>query len=336
MKIKLKKSDMPMVDHYFKGSIENALIVLVGVFAVLAAFLIIYAGGSPASGGDNGHGEHHEGEEGVKSIELSDDAITSSGITLETVKKSTIQRVVKLRGRITVNRDRYAKIGSRYSGTVQLVTKGLGDQVAKGETLARVESAAARAVFDVRSGISGVVVDRQALRGVFVSDKEPMFAVVDLSNVWADLNASDTDFLSLKSGQKVKITDVETRKISESTVSYVSPNVYEDTQSLLVRVVIDNKDRNWRPGSFIEAEVYVDDKQVAAAIRLDAVQTLDNKPTIFVKKDGAFEARDVVLGTSDRQFVELVSGASEGDTYISSNSFIAKAELLKSSAEHEH
>jgi cobalt-zinc-cadmium efflux system membrane fusion protein len=338
MKIKIRKSDLrKVVDQYFKGSVENALMALVGCLAVLAAVLIIFVGRSASSGGGHGHGgEHEEGEEGARSIELSDDAIASSGIKLETVKKLTIQRIVKLRGRISVNRDRYAKIGSRYSGTVQIVTKGLGDQVAKGETLARVESAAARAAFDVRSGISGIIVDRQAVRGVFVSDKEPMFTVVDLSNVWAELNASDTDFLSLKAGQKVKITDAETGKTAESTVSYVSPNVYEDTQSLVVRAVIDNKEKIWRPGSFIEAEVHVEDKEVAAAIRLDAVQTLDNKATIFVKNGDAFEARDVVLGTSDTQFAELVSGASEGETYIGSNSFIAKAELLKSSAEHEH
>ncbi len=336
---KFKNKAQNIVTTRFGGNYENFYITVVGSFGLLCAILIlVFAGNSAPSGGHGGHGgeEHGEHEDEGRSVELSDDAIESSGIKLNVVKKLAIHRVVKLRGQISVNRDRYTEISSRYSGTVQSVTKNLGDVVVKGDVLARVESVAARASFDVRSGISGVIVGRQAIRGLFVSDKAPMFTVVDLSTVWAELNASDTDFQSLKVGQKIKILDAETGKSTETVVSYVSPNVYEDTQSIVIRAVIDNKDQNWRPGSFIEAEINVEDKDVALAIEVNAVQTVDDKPVIFVKDGEFFEVRDVVLGTSDRKYVELLSGAADGETYIGSNSFIAKAQLLKSSAEHEH
>ena len=49
-----------------------------------------------------------------------------------------------------------------------------------------------------------------------------------------------------------------------------------------------------------------------------------------------FEARKVKIGREDDDQVEIVSGLEAGETVAVANTFILKAELGKSEAEHAH
>jgi cobalt-zinc-cadmium efflux system membrane fusion protein len=49
-----------------------------------------------------------------------------------------------------------------------------------------------------------------------------------------------------------------------------------------------------------------------------------------------FAAREVSLGRSDGQLVEITSGLDAGTDYAATGSFAIKAELGKGSAEHSH
>ena len=51
---------------------------------------------------------------------------------------------------------------------------------------------------------------------------------------------------------------------------------------------------------------------------------------------GAAHARQVTLGRSDGQKIEVKQGLKPGERYAASNSFILKSELGKASAEHKH
>jgi cobalt-zinc-cadmium efflux system membrane fusion protein len=137
-------------------------------------------------------------------------------------------------------------------------------------------------------------------------------------------------------GQKARITLVGRDAAIESSVSYVSPQVQEDTQSMLVRVTLDNKDAALKPGSFVEAEILTDSVSAAVAVKREAVQTYEDRPVVFVRDSGRFEPRHVKLGASGLDIVQVLHGLKAGESYATVNSFIVKAELLKSTAEHVH
>ena len=72
------------------------------------------------------------------------------------------------------------------------------------------------------------------------------------------------------------------------------------------------------------------------AVKSAALQHIDGKPGVFVEDEDGFEKRDVVLGVSDDDMIEIVSGVAPGDKVVVGNSFILKAELGKGEAEHVH
>lgn len=74
---------------------------------------------------------------------------------------------------------------------------------------------------------------------------------------------------------------------------------------------------------------------MSAAIKANALQTMENKTVVFVREGNKLEARPVEVGEQDRDYVEITKGLSVGEVYAADNSFVVKAEIGKSEAEHE-
>ncbi len=68
----------------------------------------------------------------------------------------------------------------------------------------------------------------------------------------------------------------------------------------------------------------------------DAIQTVGDKPVVFLKVAGGFIAQPVRLGRNDGKRVEVLQGLKPGDPYAATGSFVVKSELGRDSAEHTH
>ena len=185
---------------------------------------------------------------------------------------------------------------------------------------------------DVRSSISGRVAERKVELGTAVgrdSLETELFVVVDLSRVWVELSVASSDLQLIKEGQSVKIS---ARGLAETTIGkiiFVSPLVDKDTRTARVVAEISNPDQTWRPGSFVTAGIMLNERAVAVAGRATATQKLDGQPIVFVRTKDGFEKRNVVVGESEDQAIEIVSGVTPGETIATTNTFSLKAELSK-------
>jgi len=122
-------------------------------------------------------------------------------------------------------------------------------------------------------------------------------------------------------------------------ITYVGSLLGEQTRTAKARVALANPDRAWRPGLFVSVDVpsgLASDAAAAVTVAADAIQTVDDKPVVFVKAAGGFRAQPVVPGRSDGKLTEILKGLSAGAQYAAAGSFVLKAELGKDSAEHAH
>ena len=67
----------------------------------------------------------------------------------------------------------------------------------------------------------------------------------------------------------------------------------------------------------------------------EAIQSVNEVSSVFIKVGDQFEVRPVELGRTNGKFTEVIKGLQAGETYVSKNSFLMKAELGKSSASHD-
>lgn len=289
---------------------------------------------SPSHAAESGHGEAEGHSEGA--IELDDTKLGAAGIGLETAGPEKLRQRLRLNGLVQPNQEAVVQVAPRFPGIVREIRKRLGDKVNKGDVLAVIESNQSLTTYDLKSPISGTVVDRGVALGEYVSEQKPAFIVADLSTLWVDLSVYRKDFAKVRLSDPVQIDPEDGGPPIDGKVIYVSPIGAADTQSALARVAIPNDGMRLRPGLFAVGTIVLAEKPVDLAVRLNALQTIDNRTVVFVRNGDAFEPRDVELGERDGEWAEVLFGLMSGDSYAAKNSFVIKAELAKGSASHEH
>lgn len=215
----------------------------------------------------------------------------------------------------------------------RLVTAGVGDKDIA--DLGRAFSGRLGLV-EVRSPINGRIIDRKGELGAAVSPDAELFVIADLSTVWVEMAFSTAELDYLKEGQKVAVTAVGGGTRSEGEIVFLNPMISRRTRMARAVASVENADLRWRPGDFVSAVVQTGALPVRALVPGDAIQTIEGKSVVFVRNDTGFEKREVVVGRSGQNVIEIVSGLEPGEKIATSATFILKAELGKGEAEHAH
>lgn len=187
--------------------------------------------------------------------------------------------------------------------------------------------------YEVRSPITGKIIDRRIASGEFITADEEIYSVADLSTVWAEIHIFANDRPFVKQGQPVAIAANDGKTI-KAKVSYLSPIINPETRTSIAYAAIDNRSGYWLPGTYAYATFLTDKTDVALAVKKEAIQNIDGVDTLFVSTDEGFAVRPVTKGRSDDDRCEIVSGLNPGEEYACKNTFLLKADLKKEEAEH--
>jgi cobalt-zinc-cadmium efflux system membrane fusion protein len=262
-------------------------------------------------------------------VQLSEHEMADSGIELAEARPDAIETRIELPGEVRPDQDRVAHLAPRFAGIVKEVKKNVGDAVRSGDVLAVVESSETLATYPLRSRIDGVVIDKRIAPGEAVSADSEAFVVADLSRVWIDLSVYQRDLDRVRVGQGVVVSTGEGRAQAEGVIAYVAPVVDERTRTAVARVVLPNPDGVWRPGLFVTGLVTIERVEVNLAVPTSAPQTLDGGPVVFVPTPEGLAPQRVRLGRADAQHVEVISGLTPGQRFVSRGSFLLMSELEK-------
>jgi membrane fusion protein, heavy metal efflux system len=284
----------------------------------------------------DGKTHHWEYSQVEGRVEMEPEAMQASGIAVEKAAPAVMKATLSLNGKIIANEDRLAHIFARFPGVVKEVRKHLGESVKKGETLAIIESNETLEAYAVLSQIAGTVIRKHITAGETVGAEEELYAITDLSSVWADFSVYRQDFPRLRKGQKILVDAGEGTEPISSLLAYLSPIGAEHTQTMTARAAIPNRNGQWPPGLFVKGEVVLEEYRVPVAVKAEALQTFRDWDVVFIKVGNTFEARPLELGRRDSQWVEVLSGLKPGEEYVTENSFVVKADIGKAGASHDH
>lgn len=190
--------------------------------------------------------------------------------------------------------------------------------------------------YELRAPFDGVVVEKHLGLGEVVSETTNAFTLSDLSRVWVTFGVSPKDLNKVVVGKSVTVSATELNAEVTGTVAYVGSLLGEQTRTATVRVTLTNPNGAWRPGLFVTVLVETDTRQTRVAVPEIAIQTVEDKPTVFVRTDDGFQAKPVEVGSRAAGLVEITGGLEPGVQVAAAGSFILKSELGKASAEHAH
>lgn len=245
-----------------------------------------------------------------------------------------MQKNIAVYGQIRANRERVRKISARFDGTIKSVFPSLGDWVRKGQKLATVESNESLQQFTITAPISGVITQRDANVGE-QTDGRQLFMITDTTSVWAELSVFPADLAQVKVGAPVTITDTTSGQSINGKVSRINVLVETD-QSVNVRVVLNNKKGQLRPGRHISAKITVGEHAASLAVKRTGLQAFRDFTVVYAQIGEEYEVRMLDLGLQAGEWVEVLGGLEPGTRYVSENSYVIKADIEKSGASHDH
>lgn len=190
--------------------------------------------------------------------------------------------------------------------------------------------------YELRAPFDAVVVEKHLTMGEVVSEATNAFILSDLNQVWATFAVPPTELGKVVTGRAVKVSSPDMNVEVDGKVGYVGSLLGEQNRAATVRVTLTNPDGAWRPGLFVNIAVTSQTDRVAVAVPEGAVQTVEDKPSVFVRTREGFDTRPVKTGRRDNGYVEIIDGIQAGAQVAASGSFTLKSELGKASAEHGH
>ena len=194
--------------------------------------------------------------------------------------------------------------------------------------------------YEIKAPFGGVIVQKHIALGERVGEDADTFTIVDTDTVWANLTVYTKDLAVVRKGQEVVLRAAHSGAQARGAVAMVTPFVDEATRSATARVVLDNSDGRWVPGTFVTGFIGASQRDVPVVVAREAVQSIDGRDVVFTEHEGRFEATPVMLGRTDRASVEIVAGLEPGTPYVTQGAFQLKATVvtsnLDSHAGHGH
>lgn len=271
--------------------------------------------------------ESHEGR-----TRIAADIAEKAGIQTVEAGPGSIERTLTTYGQLTIAQEQIARVRARFPGVITKVNVRLGDRVAKGDLLAQVESNQSLKTYDLRSPIDGVVTQSQISVGE-VAGEQPLFAIADLTTLWAELRVFPGQRTEVTVGQKVNLQAESFDQ--QASISHLLPSP-DNASYTLARVKVDNPDGRLSPGLLVAGDIVVETVDVPLAVQNLALQSFRDWSVVFIQVGDTYEIRPLELGRSDGTLTEVLGGLKAGDRYVVENSFLIKADIEKSGASHDH
>ena len=178
-----------------------------------------------------------------------------------------------------------------------------------------------------RSPAAGVVVEKQAVKGMHVMAGQTLYKVVDLAVVWVEADVYETEFPLVRLGERAIVTlDAYPGERFSGRAVYIYPYVDEKTRTNKVRFEFANRAGRLKPGMFATVELAAPAGS-SIVVPTDAVLDSGKEQLVFVAKgSGVFEPRRVKIGRRLADQIQIVDGLKEGESVATGATFFLDSE----------
>lgn len=191
-----------------------------------------------------------------------------------------------------------------------------------------LESGEAQDHFTIKAPVGGVVVAKSVSEGDYLKAGEVFFRIVDLSNMWAELDAYESDLAWLQVGQSAALSlKAFPGEAFEGEVAFIEPEINAATRTVPVRINVPNSEARLKPGMFVEATVSGSSDSSGASILVPSTAVLrtGQRAVVYVEKPDAdrptYEGREIELGVRAGDSYVVTSGLEVGERVVTNGAF---------------
>jgi RND family efflux transporter MFP subunit len=169
----------------------------------------------------------------------------------------------------------------------------------------------------IKSLVEGYVTERLIEVGDKVNSNQHVYTVEDFYPLLIRVYVPSSDALKLKQGLRTEVTsDILTGHLFTGNVKLINPRI--DVQSGTVKVTVEVYDKSLKlkPGMFVEVKIVIGEKQDTIVIPRKSITYKLGKAYVFVFRKMQVFRRDIKVGVSEEDRVEVIEGLDEGEMLV--------------------
>lgn len=267
---------------------------------------------------------------------ISAQAARQGGVKSEKAGAATVSELITMSGRVEIVPEGKADVRAIYPGRILQLRGELGQQVKKGEVLARVESGSSLQTYSVTAPINGVIVEKNATIGE-VTGTQALLVIADPTQLHAEFFIYPRDAERIKVGQPVRVRNLSGDTEISAKVEATLPTASLTSQTLIAHVHLPpSSSTTFRAGIGVEGSFEVATQQVPLAVRTKAIQRFRDFEVVYAKVGNTYEVRMLEIGRRTPEWTEITGGLEPGTEYVTDGAFLIRADVEKSGASHDH
>jgi len=196
----------------------------------------------------------------------------------------------------------------------------------------------ATGIATVYSPMYGQVIEQNAFEGSYINTGTPVFTLGDPQYVWANLDAYETDYSWIRTGQEARITtDTYPGETFIGKVIFIDPVFNPTTRAFNIGVLCQEAAGRFKPGMLVRAKIYatltasgkvagseMDPKKAPLIIPATAPLITGKRSIVYVrsnKGEELYEAREITLGPKADEYYVVIDGLSAGEEVVAKGVF---------------
>jgi RND family efflux transporter MFP subunit len=165
--------------------------------------------------------------------------------------------------------------------------------------------------------LSGIVTEKKIEKGSIVSPGTPIATIVDISSIKAKVNVPESDAFKLKIGDIAEITtDIYPEEKFSGKIININAKG-DEAHTFPIEVLMKNSNTTpLRAGMFVKVYFKTVPRFESLIIPRASLVGSAKNPQVYVIENGTAKLRDVVLGITLGDKLEIINGLSEGDVIV--------------------
>ncbi len=190
--------------------------------------------------------------------------------------------------------------------------------------------------------VSGTVVTKNVVEGQNIMAGMELFRIADLNRMWALGEVYQEDLPYVKKGQTVKITlPYFPDQMFIGTISFIAPMLNPEVGTTMIRVELNNQKGLLKPDMTADMRLQLPMGPTLAVPQQAILRTGLRNIAILSMGNGFFEPREIKLGPSLGNEVQVLEGLNSGDVLVISSQFLIDSEshfktAIMNMAPHPH
>lgn len=171
----------------------------------------------------------------------------------------------------------------------------------------------------VVSPISGIVTERNMEIGAYVNTGNQIAKIIDISKLKVLLNVSETNVYHLQIGDKATIsTDVYPGVSFDGCISFIGSQS-DAAHNYPVEIAMNNsKEHPLKAGTIVTSHIVIPDTKTRLFIPRQSLQGSTNDAFVYVVENSKALLRRIVVGSENGDYLEVISGLTEGEKVVTS------------------